>query len=317
MTWIDAYDRLHKPTLRNYLSPPAMALLETLNNELFQRYRIKAAPPRYTQKNGWVFPYRLQGLTLFPLVIRDETGFAAGDLIVEEEAHLKQALAEIDLRCQSGFLQKAEDAVASRKEKARNKRLLEPDTRAEEPEALLPGSDPEKLNQFSWIPALSPAELRRLYRSSANGMLDHGLLDQVGILFYLRCKQGIEGFKLIRSGKLKCHHCGSLLLKEEGLMVCRCGYQYAYKGYIDSFNAHRMPGGNALHIFSEFAEKWPGAQTDSQKMNLIDWMIHQCHINMSSGLRMRSILKNLIDAPQRTAEKLILELAYGDPAPQR
>ena len=100
-------------------------------------------------------------------------------------------------------------------------------------------------------------------------------------------------------------------------MVCRCGYQYTYKGYIDSFNAHRMPGGNALHIFSEFTETWPGAQTDSQKMNLIDWMIHQCHINMSSGLRMRSILKNLIDAPQRTAEKLILELAYGDPAPQR
>ena len=47
-------------------------------------------------------------------------------------------------------------------------------------------------------------------------------------------------------------------------------------------------------------------------MNLIDWMVHQCHISMASGLRLRSVLKNLIDAPQRTAEKLVLELAYGD-----
>lgn len=31
-----------------------------------------------------------------------------------------------------------------------------------------------------------------------------------------------------------------------------------------------------------------------------------------NGLRLRSVLKNLIDAPQKTAEKLILELAYGD-----
>lgn len=71
-----------------------------------------------------------------------------------------------------------------------------------------------------------------------------------------------------------------------------------------------MPGGNAAHIFSEFVEKWPAAQTDVQKMNLIDWMVHQCHISMSSGMALRSVLKNLIDASPQTAKKLILELAY-------
>lgn len=315
MMWMDAYDRLHKPTildLREYLSSPAMVLLESLNNKLFHKYRLKATPPRYTKKSGWVFPYRLQGLTLFSLAVQNETSFAVDEFLIEEEGGLQLAFAEIDRRCQSGFLQKAEEAVTSRKERARNRRYPNQDINLDKPEVSLQGSDPEKLNKFSWIPALPPAKLRELYRSSANGMLDYDLLEEVGILFYMRCQQGVEEFTLLRCGKLKCHHCGLILSKEEGLMVCGCGYQYTFKEYNNSFNTHHMPGGNALHIFSEYVEKWPRAHTDSQKMNLIDWMIHQCHINMSSGLRLRSVLKNLIDAPQKTAEKLILELAYGD-----
>lgn len=309
------FDNLHRPTildLREYLSAPAMELLECLNHELFQKYRVKAASPRYTQKRGWVFPYQLQGITLFSLTIQDETSFAIDQFTVKSEGGLALALTEIARRCESGFLQRVEEAVALRKEKRQSRRLLIQEAKDDGPEAPLPGSDPEKLNKFSWTPALSPGKLRRLYRSSAGGMLDHDLLEDVGLLLYERCRQGVEEFALLRSGKLKCHHCGSVLLKEEGLMVCRCGYQYTFREYRNSFNDHHMPGGSALHIFSEFVKKWPGTQTDSQKMNLIDWMVHQCHISMFSGLRLRSVLKNLIDAPQKAAEKLILELAYGE-----
>lgn len=317
MIWTDAYDRQHRPTIldiRQYLSAPAMELLERLNHELFQKYRVKAAPPRYAQKSGWVFPYRLQGLTLFSLAIQDETCFAAGEFLIRDESGLVRALGEMDRRCQAGFLQKARDAAASRKERRRDRRVPErnTETAAGSSEALPLGSDPKKLNKFSWIPALPPDKLRRLYRSSACGMMDQDLLDDVGILLYMRCQQGIEEYALLRSGRLKCHHCGAVLSKEDGLMVCGCGYQYTFQAYNNSFNDHHMPGGNATHIFAEFVEKWPDTQTDSAKMTLIDWMVHQCHISMASGLRLRSVLKNLIDAPQRTAEKLVLELAYGD-----
>ncbi len=315
MLWINAYDRSHKPTildLRKYFSSSTIVLLESLNNQLFNKFRIKATPPRYTKRSGWVFPYRLQGVTLFLLTIQNEASFAVDEIIVEEESGLQFALAEIDQRCQSGFMQKVENAVASRKESARNTCPHAKKTTLSKFETSLQGSIPEKLNKFTWIPALPPTKLRELYRTSANGMLDQDMLEEIGLLFFLRCQQGVEEFTLLRSGKLKCHHCGFILSEKEGLMVCKCGYQYTFKEYINSFNAHRMPGGNALHIFSEYVEKWPKARTDFQKMNLIDWMIHQCHISMSSGLRLRSILKNLIDAPQKTAEKLILELAYDD-----
>lgn len=317
MMWIHAYDELHRPTilnLRKYLSAPAMQLLERFNTELFQKYRVKAAPPRYTQKSGWVFPYRLQGLTLLSLAIQDETGFAVDGAVIRDEAGLDEALSKVDRRCRSEFLKKAEDAAAFRKERAQIRRAS-PQGAENVPAALPevpPGSDPRKLNKFSWAPALPPNKLRRLYGSSASGMLDHDLLEDVGIQLYVRCQQGIEEFALIRSGKLKCHHCGSVLPKSEGLMVCGCGFQYTFSEYSGSFNSHHMPGGNAAHIFSEFVEKWPYARTDSAKMNLIDWLVHQCHISMFSGLRLRSVLKNLIDASQQTAEKLVLELAYGD-----
>lgn len=129
--------------------------------------------------------------------------------------------------------------------------------------------------------------------------------------FYSRCLQGVEEFRLIRNSKLKCHQCGTILLKEEGLILCSCGFQYTFQEYVRSFNDHDMPGGSALHIFEEYVEKWPYARTDSKKMFLIDWMIHQCHISMSTGLPLRFVTKNLIDASKKTAEKLILELAYN------
>lgn len=313
--WMDTFDQLHRPTIldiRNYLSPQAAILLEELNIRLHREYGIKATPAYYTKQSGWIIPYRLKGVTLFSLTILDETSFSVGEISIRDESGLQCAFIDIDQRYHSGFSKKVKAAVATRKERAKNRRLLCQDVVENKQETLLPGSDPERLNKFHWISALPPIKLRKLYRSSANGVLDHELLEDVGLLFYMRCQQGTEEYALLRSGKMKCHQCGAVLPRQEGLMVCACGYQYTFQEYINSFNSHRMPGGNAFHIFSEYVEKWPTARTDSQKMNLIDWMIHQCHISMSSGLRLRSILKNLIDASQKTAEKLILELAYGD-----
>jgi len=313
--WIDAFDQSYRPTIldiRKYLFPQTAARLEDLNNCLHRKYNIKATPAHYTKRSGWVIPYRLRGITLFSLVIRDEMTFSIGELTVQNENEMQCVLMDIDQRYHSGFSQKVETAVTARKERGKKRRLLCQDVAERKPETKLPGSDPERLNKFHWAPALSPSKLRELYRSSAEGLLNQELLEDVGILFYLRCQQGIEEFTLLRSDQLKCHQCGTILPKQEGLMLCACGYQYTFQEYIHSFNDHRMPAGNALHIFTEYVEKWPKARTDSEKMNLIDWMIHQCHISMSSGLRLRSILKNLIDAPQKTAEKLILELAYGD-----
>lgn len=314
MLWVDASKNSHRPTMfeiREYFTPQAGYLIEKLNRRLVQSYGVKATPARYTKQNGWVIPYCLRGVAFFSLIIKDETCFSVNGIRICDENGLQDFFVDVDRRFHSGFSEKVQTMVNAGKERAKNKCLHE-DVPDYKQEPLLQGSDPEKLNKFNWIPALSPAKLRKLYRSFANGALDQELLDDVGILFYLRCCQGIEEYDLISSDKLKCHHCGAILFKQEGLVLCTCGYQYTFEAYINSIKSHRMPGGNGFHIFKEYIEKWPRARTESEKMNLIDWMVHQCHISMSSGLPLRSVLKNLIDAPQKTAEKLVMELAYGN-----
>lgn len=313
--WISAFDASSRPTIldiRAYLSPEAMALLDAFNQKLNSDYRVKGTPAHYTKHSGWVIPYCLRGVTFFSLTIRDEACFCVGEAVIRDQTGLQTALAELDRQYHSGFSQKAEAVVATRKERAKQKRLSGQTGAERVPAPPPPGSDPEKLNKFHWVPALSPAKLRALYRSSASGALNSELLDEVGILFYARCKQGTEEYALLRSGKLKCHQCGAIHPNREGLLQCVCGSQYTFQEYVYSFNGHHMPGGNAQHIFEEYVEKWPKARTDSQKMNLIDWMIHECHVSMSSGLPLRSTLKNLINASTAAAGKLILELAYGD-----
>lgn len=204
----------------------------------------------------------------------------------------------IEKQYDSGFSQHAEKAIRARKERARLRGTVHNSSR-ERLEKPIGGSDLERLNKYHWIPALSPSKMRELYRSSAAGMLNLELLDDIGVQFYLRCLQGVEEYQLIRTDQLKCHQCGTILPKEDGLMICSCGYQYTFQEYVRSFNYQRMPGGSALHVFQDYVEKWPGCRSDTKKMLLIDWMIHQCPISMSSGLPLRARLKNLIDAPQK------------------
>ena len=104
MVWTDICDASHRVTildLRQYLSPLAMGRLGRLNHELFQRYRVKAVPPRYTKKRGWVFPYQLQGVTLFSLTVLDETGFAVDELVVNDDSSLEAAFMELEQRCRT------------------------------------------------------------------------------------------------------------------------------------------------------------------------------------------------------------------------
>lgn len=236
MLWIEKFDRTYRPTIldmRSYFTPQLMHLLETLNYQLNRKYRVRAVPTRYTKKNGWVFPYQLRGITMFSLVIQDEAGFSVQDIKITDQNGLNSAFVAIETLYYSDFSGKAEKIIKARKERAKIRNVANHMTEEKSGE-LLRGIDPEKLNKFHWAAALPPTKLRNLYRSSAKDMLDQDLLDDVGILFYLRCLQGVEEFALIRSNNLKCHQCSAILSKKEGLMLCSCGYQYTFQEYVCS-----------------------------------------------------------------------------------
>jgi hypothetical protein len=73
-----------------------------------------------------------------------------------------------------------------------------------------------------------------------------------------------------------------------------------------------MPHGKAQPVFDKLIEEWPKAKTEAEKMNIIDWVIHECHKCMITELNADSVAKNLLGGNRKDAEKLILELAYED-----
>jgi hypothetical protein len=78
-----------------------------------------------------------------------------------------------------------------------------------------------------------------------------------------------------------------------------------------SFNKNGMPSRSATPFFNEFIEKWPSAKDYAEKMRLIDWVIHQCHLNMLSGVTRGFAAKNLFEGSKKELHDLILQLAYN------
>jgi len=80
-----------------------------------------------------------------------------------------------------------------------------------------------------------------------------------------------------------------------------------------------MPSRSATIFFNEFIDKWPTAKDSTTKMQLIDWVIHQCHQSMQTGVKSTIDGKNfkfaginIIEGSPKQVAELITHLAYGD-----
>jgi hypothetical protein len=192
---------------------------------------------------------------------------------------------------------------------------------------LIENVDSAKLNQFKWSKKVSRNDLLMLYQSEAKGIIDEVLLDDIGLTFYLRCKQAKEIRECMNKGQIVCHHCGAVLtggrVSPTGSVLtknadnytpinCDCGYSYTYREYRRNCNSVNMPGGRATPIFDIFLHKWPVCRDSKSKMMLIDWLVHECHVTLMSGSKGRSVCVNLIDGTLKQISELIMRLAYGN-----
>ena len=170
---------------------------------------------------------------------------------------------------------------------------------------------------------VSRNDLMKLYQSEAKGLINEDLLDEVGYTFYTRCTQAKQARELMEQGKMLCLHCGAVLsddivkiggytpFSKSNLPVsCDCGYSYTYREYRRCCNAANMPGGRATPIFEHFAQKWPSCKDTAQKMMLIDWLVHECHVTLMSGIAGRSVCINFIEGTTKQISDLITTLAH-------
>jgi hypothetical protein len=313
--WQTQFPKNKKPAydeLLAFLPDKIRALYLKFNDEMNNTYRIYNKWHRYEKTSGWVYGYcRNYRCEMLCVSIGDES-FRVLDTDVINEESLYRALQKAKEAYNSGYEDRYARLVADKKAGQIQRTKIRLVREKEQMDKLKENIDTDKLNRFNWASKVSRKKLIQLYKSEAQGLLNDELLDDVGYTFYARCIQARETREAMDKGNIICHHCGAVLTPGSytAAVHCSCGFYYTYREYRRSCNAVNMPGGRAMPIFYSFADKWPGCKESKDKMLLIDWLIHECHVTVMSGEKGRSVSVNLIEGTL-TQLKDMLEMLAG------
>ncbi len=318
MQWKETYNKKTKPAYNELLAffdSDIQELFLHFDREVNEKFKVHNKYHRYSESYGWIYGFgRSYSCELFSVTIQRES-FRVLGVIIEDESSLQKALEEVQKVYDNGFEEQYQAICKTRRANQieRTKKRLEREH--SEMEKLIQSINPETFNQFKWCKKASRNDLLRLYQGEAKGMLDEELLDEIGFTFYARCKQAHDARNCMEKGNILCLNCGAVVKANHTYdnqpMYCECGYSYTYREYRRSYMAVNMPGNRATPIFESFEQKWPGCQDATQKMLLIDWLIHECHVTIMSGEMGKSVCENLIEGTRKQITDLIIKLAYA------
>ncbi|MDD5934545.1 MAG: hypothetical protein PUC65_03115 [Clostridiales bacterium] len=238
----------------------------------------------------------------------EEDGFIVDGFKIDRREKYHLLLKKIDkiyLENKKDFLEKiAENNV---KQTQRNKARIARERK--EFEKIQESIILEKYNRFRWPKMLDLHKLNQLYMQDAKGIQDDFLVDEIGMTLYLRCKYGKEDMERMEKYIIRCHNCDNEIKGNGDFRQCSCGYQYSYKEYRRSFSKNNMPTGAAAKTFEIFIQKWNIAKTYNEKNILIDHLLHEFHLSLTSGAVHRPVAMNFIDGTRKQVETIINNLA--------
>jgi RNase P subunit RPR2 len=178
-------------------------------------------------------------------------------------------------------------------------------------------------DKFRWAERVSRRDIQRLYQSDAQGMLDRELLDQVHYAIYARICDMFEVREAQQFGRVKCRGCRQPIPqpyqmggrnKNNVLECAKCGWSVTCGEFYDSYTGKSMLPGSAVDLFEGYLERFPSARTPSQKLLLVDWLIHQFHV--MQGIARMPVGQNVIQGSTDQVRELIESLAAGPDSTQ-
>jgi hypothetical protein len=275
------------------------------------KYKVYNNYPRYDKNYGWMYGYcRGYRIELLNVTISGDY-FRVLGVKIEDEESLENALEKARIKYDDGYEERYTRLTTAKKDNQIKRTKIRLEREKDELAKLTENIDHTKFNKCRWAEKVSRSKLVKLYQNDAKMIVDEDLLDDVGYAFYARCNQARNVRAAMEKGEIICNHCGAVH-KAAGyasLIACSCGYSYTYREYRRSFNAHNMPAGRATEIFDTFADKWEWCKTSSEKMLLIDWLVHECHVSVMTGGRGRSVCVNLIEGSLAQLRDMLETLA--------
>lgn len=294
--------------LEKYWNSEQYIWFKKFSDSIFQDYDLRIGIPLWSKKYGWTYRIGKSGIYLLQGLRVEKNGFRLGNILIDCEKNYALALEYVkDIYKQNADEWNKKIEEKNKKQAERNaKRIMR---EQEEKMAIQDIIVPEKYNIFHWPAKLDVQKLRQLYRLDAKGMQDTVLVDEVGLTLYLRCKYGKEDMERMDKNIIRCHNCERELDGNQDFRQCSCGYQYSYREYRRSYRRNNMPTGAAAKVFDRFIEDWEHAKDYSLKIILIDRLLHEFHLSLTSGVVHRPVAMNFLEGTRKTVESIIENLA--------
>jgi hypothetical protein len=181
-------------------------------------------------------------------------------------------------------------------------------------------------DEIHWSKRLPKWQLRRLYQSDAQGLLDEELLDEVGYTLLERCRDILK-VASAQHGRVHCARCdrnGQTTLievprikgdpRDARLRCPACGWQITWGEYRLSYKRKQLNPGGATDTFAAYVQNFPTARTPQARLAAIDRLIHEFHYSYQSipDLPTRPVGVNLIEGKLEDVIAFLNELTFGD-----
>ena len=167
----------------------------------------------------------------------------------------------------------------------------------------------------TWSPRLRKAQIARLYETCGQGILDEELIDDVGFSLLARAESILAATEASR-GRASCPDCKTVVEHDHELLKCRdCGWECSWQAYKKTIKYKHLNAGGMKPFLEEFVQKFPRARSHSDRLILIDTLIHRYHWETSSGGG-RPGACGLIEGKLSNIMPFLDGLSYGDQAPK-
>ncbi len=307
----EQYPKEHRPEitdLQAFWNDGTFRLFSDFAEYISQKYDLRFGIPLWTKTYGWTYRIGKSGVFLVKGIRIEKNCFIVDGMEIdtpEKYPLLLEHIEEVYQQNKEAFYKRI--AEKNMRQAERNKVRIAREER--ESASIQPLIIPDQYNLFCWPRKLDIYKLNKLYRLDAKGIHDEVLADEIGLTLYLRCKYGKEDMERMEKYRIRCHGCDRELDGDTDFRQCSCGRQYSYREYRRSFRRNNMPYGAAAKIFAKYIADWSKAKTYSEKMILIDTLLHEFHLSMISGTRGRSVAMNFIDGTSRQVREIICNLA--------
>ena len=156
-------------------------------------------------------------------------------------------------------------------------------------------------------------KLIRLYEADAAGLLDDELLDDVGWRIWER----LQDVLLVTAGKVRCPSCSTQFVVRtreratDDLVSCPggCGWSVTPGDWHKSWE-HRDLNGRCAE-FERFVAAWPAARSTSDRMLVIDTVVHALHESSRPDAPGNFAARNFLEGSRPKIVALLDELAEG------